>query len=113
MEPASFSSRLSFRLILEKVKQQPSNEMAQAAVEKIRRKSYRELKRSLDLLVLLHQGKRTENIILRITIPKEKPRIKPTLQHYPTQSSTPNSAGELKSTAERSYHDSFITIEVL
>jgi hypothetical protein len=39
---------------------------------------------SLDFLVLLHQGKRTENIILRITIPKEKPRIKPriaALQH--------------------------------
>jgi len=29
------------------MKQQPSNEMAQAAVEKIRRKSYRELKGAL------------------------------------------------------------------
>ena len=36
-KPASFSSRLSFRLIFERTKQQPSNEMAQAAVEKIRR----------------------------------------------------------------------------
>ncbi len=57
-EAASFSSRLSFGLILERIKQQPSNEIAQAAVEKIRSKSYREIadsaeliKRSLDLLL--------------------------------------------------------------
>jgi hypothetical protein len=49
-KPTYFNSRLSFRLILEKVKQQPSNVMAQAAVEKIRRKSYREIEDSAELI---------------------------------------------------------------
>jgi hypothetical protein len=63
---------------------------------------------SLDLLVLLHQGKRTENIILRITIPKEKTRIKPRITALTPFSLKQNSAGELKSTAERSHRDSFM-----
>jgi hypothetical protein len=67
-KPTYFNSRLSLELILEKVKQQPSNVMAQAAVEKIRRKSYRELKWSLEFLVLLFQDKRIKKHILPIFI---------------------------------------------
>jgi hypothetical protein len=46
--------------------QQPSSETTQAAVEKIRRKSYRELKLSLDFFVLLDQAKRTKQEYFKI-----------------------------------------------
>ncbi len=50
-------------------------------------------------------SKRTENNILRITISKQKIKLKPSITALPPSLQNKNSAGELKSTAERSHHD--------
>jgi len=87
MEPTSFSSRLSFRLILERVKQQPSNEMAQAAVEKIRRKSYRELKGVLIFSFFCIKAKGQKMISHELPSQNKTLRKKP-LEHYLPRSKT-------------------------
>jgi len=45
------------------MKEQPSSETARAALEKIRRESYREIKEVLIFWSILHQGKRTKGLI--------------------------------------------------
>jgi hypothetical protein len=73
---AYFNYRLSFRLILEWKSSSRRVKRSGCGGENKKVKLQRN-KRSLDFFVLLYQDKRTENLILRITVPKDKPRIKP------------------------------------
>jgi hypothetical protein len=73
---AYFNYRLSFRLNLEW--ESSSRRVKRSGCDgENKEEKLQIIKMSLDFFVLLYQDKRTENLILRIAVPKEKPRIKP------------------------------------
>jgi hypothetical protein len=66
---------------------------------------------SLEFLILLFQDKRIEKNISRITITKQNPKKK-VFRALPISLKTKQSAGELKSPAERSQHTSLAPLNL-